>query len=101
MPAIGDLEHGYSTAGVDEYLQEIKAQALEEAKKAVLNTGSLVSCCEQNWEGRARENYVNNLQKDAQHCADQFDALYQILVSEVNSLNAAMANKDEELIRAD
>ena len=101
MPTIGELEHGYDTNGVDQYLQEIKAQALEEAKSAVLNTNGLVSCCEQNWEGRARENYLNNLQKDAQHCAEQFDALYEILVSEVNSLNAAMANKDEELIRAD
>ena len=98
MPTISDMEYGFDSDGVATYLDEIKVQALEEAKNAVLDTSSLVQCCETHWEGRAREKYVENLKRDAQHCADQFDALYNILVAEVNQLNAAMANKDESLI---
>ena len=97
MPAITDFQYGFDTAGVAQYLEDIKAQSLQQAKDTVLDTSSLVQCCEANWEGRAREAYVENLNRDAQHCADQFDALYNALVSEVNQLNAAMANKDESL----
>lgn len=98
MPAIGDMEYGYSTPGVDEYLEEIKAQYLDKAKEAVLDINEIRNHCVDEWEGKARENFVTNLQNDANHVAEQFDALYNILQTEINSLNAAMANKDEELI---
>lgn len=101
MPTIGDLSYGYDTNGVGEYLEAIKVDAIEKAKEAVLNIQDVQTCCENEWEGKARENFVANLQKDAQHVADQFDALYSILTSEINSLNAAMANKDESLINVD
>lgn len=98
MPSIGDMEYGYSTSGVADYLEAIKSEALNLAKEAVLDITDIRTCCENEWEGRARENFVANLNLDAQHVAEQFEALYNILVSEINSLNAAMANKDESLI---
>ncbi|MCI8460979.1 MAG: hypothetical protein HFE81_06235 [Bacilli bacterium] len=98
MPAIGDFSYGYDTSGVEGYLDAIKADAIEQAKEAVLDISEIKSCCEAEWEGKARENFVTNLTKDSQHVAEQFDALYAILTSEINSLNAAMANKDETLI---
>jgi uncharacterized protein YukE len=101
MPTISDLSYGYSTEGVTSYLDDIKSEALDEAKEAVIDISSIQTECENNWEGKARENFITNLQKDANHVADQFDTLYNVLVSEINSLNAAMANKDEELIKVD
>lgn len=101
MPSISDMQYGYDTAGVSEYLEAIKSEALQLAKEAVLDVSEIKSCCEENWEGKARENFVVNLEKDAKHVSEQFDALYNVLVAEVNSLNAAMANKDEELIKLD
>lgn len=98
MPSIGDLQFGYDTNGVSDYLDAIHSEALQQAKDAVLNTSAIETCCNNEWEGRAKENFLNNLRTDAQHVADQFEALYGVLVSEVNSLNAAMANKDESLI---
>lgn len=98
MPSIGDMSYGYSTSGVADYLEAIKSEALNLAKEAVLDTGDIRSCCENEWEGKARENFLTNLDKDAKHVADQFETLYNILVSEINSVNAAMANKDESLI---
>lgn len=101
MPSIGDMSYGYSTEGVVDYLDAIQQEALLKAKEAVLNTDEITTCCENEWEGKARENFVTNLAKDAQHVADQFDVLYSILESEINSVNAAMANKDESLINVD
>ena len=101
MPAIGDMSYGYSTAGVADYLEAIKSEALNLAKEAVLDTSEIKTCCENEWEGKARENFVANLETDGRHVAEQFDTLYTILVSEINSVNAAMANKDESLINVE
>lgn len=101
MPTIGDFSYGYNTEGVGAYLDAIKSEALQLAKDAVLDISEIKTCCENEWEGKARENFVANLTKDAQHVADQFDTLFRILVSEVASLNAAMANKDETLINVE
>lgn len=98
MPTINELSHGYSTEGVETYLEAIHTEAIQEAKTAVEDISGIKTCCENEWEGKARENFVANLETDSKHVSEQFDALYNILVTEINSLNAAMANKDESLI---
>lgn len=101
MPVLGDMEYGYDQGGMESYLDEIETTALQEAKNAVEDISGIQQVCESEWEGKARENFVTNLQKDALHVSEQFTALYNILRSEVASLQAAMANKDEELIQVD
>lgn len=98
MPTISDFSYGYSTEGVANYLDAIHTDAIQKAKDAVEDISGIKTCCENEWEGKARENFVANLEQDAKHVSEQFDALYNILVTEINSLNAAMANKDESLI---
>lgn len=99
MPAIGDMQYGYDTAGVEAYIEAIQTEALQLAKNAVEDISTIKTCCENEWEGRARENFVMNLEKDAKYVSEQFDVLYNTLKGEIHSLNAAMANKDEELIQ--
>lgn len=101
MPTIGDLSYGFDTNGVEEYLNAIYAEAITNAKAKVEDISGVKTCCESEWEGKARENFITNLEKDAKHVSEQFDALYNILVTEINSVNAAMANKDEGLISVD
>ena len=101
MPTIGDFEYGYDQAGMSTYLDQIKSTELQNAKDAVENISGIKTVCENEWEGKARENFVTNLEKDALHVSEQFTTLYQILESEINSAQAAMANKDEELIQVD
>jgi uncharacterized protein YukE len=101
MPTITDMEYGYSTEGVEAYIEAIRSEALLQAEEAVKDVTEITTCCQEQWEGRARDNFVQNLQNDANHVAGQFEALYNVLVSEIRSLNAAMANKDESLIQAD
>lgn len=99
MPSIGDMKYGYDSNGLQEYLDNIKSEYLTKAADAVMDYSSIVSSCENEWEGQARDNFVENLKKDAQHVADQYQALYEALCSEFSSLASAMANKDEELIK--
>jgi uncharacterized protein YukE len=101
MPKIGDMQYGFDTGGLEQYLDSIKTEALQNAKDAVSNTDGIKSACENNWEGKARENYLANLEKDKEHVNEQLDALYNILESEISSVMAAMRNKDEQLISQD
>lgn len=101
MPTIGEFEYGYDASGVEQYLEDIKSNYLDKAKEAVNDISAIQTCCENEWEGKARDNFVTNLTKDAAHVGEQFDTLYMVLVGEINSLKNAMANKDEELIETD
>lgn len=101
MPAIGDFEYGYEASGVQAYLDEIHADCIVEAQTAVEDTSSIETILDNEWEGKARDNFKQNLKNDAKHVSEQFDALYTVLTQEINSLQAAMANKDEELIEVD
>ena len=99
MPTIGNMQYGYDAAGVSNYLDEIKSIVLTEASDTVKDISKIKTVCETEWEGKAREQFLINLQKDANHVADQYNTLYNILISEINSVQAAMANKDESLIK--
>lgn len=101
MPTIGDLEYGYNTEGVEAFIEAIKAQALNEASEAVKNISKIREACENNWEGKSRENFIHNLEQDSQYVADQFERLYGILVKEINQISVVMQNKDGELIKSD
>lgn len=99
MPSIGDLNYGYDKAGVDQYIDNIKGIVLTEACEQIRDISSIESVCDQEWEGQAKENFKTNLKTDAEHLCKQFEFLYNVLTSEINSVQAAMSNKDEELIK--
>lgn len=101
MPTIQDLEYGYNTDGVEAFIEAIKAQALNEASETVKNISKIRETCENNWEGKARENFIHNLEQDSTYVANQFERLYSILVKEIGSLSNAMQNKDGDLIKSD
>ena len=99
MPDIQNFEYGYDKAGVDKYISDIKATALQEASAAVKDIKSIVNCCNENWKAKSKDNFVYNLEQDSIYVSRQFDKLYYNLVQEIESVNAAMANKDEELVK--
>ena len=101
MPTIADFSYGFDATGVDDYLTAIKADYIEKAKEAVLDISGITKVCDNEWEGQARENFKVNLKNDAQHVADQFDALYLMLRYEINSIATAMDEKDQKLIDID
>lgn len=101
MPTIKELQYGYNTEGVEAFIEAIRAKALNEASETVKDISKIREACENNWEGTARENFINNLTQDSQYVSDQFERLYDILIREINSISVAMQNKDGELINAD
>lgn len=98
MPTIGEMSHGYNTSGVENYIAELKAIVLTEAAEEIKNIDEIRTACEANWEGQARENFLNNVKLDAEHVAEQYNQLYNILQTEINNVQNAMSNFDYNLI---
>ncbi len=98
MPSIGDMQYGFDSTGVDQYLNDIKAIVLTNAAGLIKDTSAIKTTCDNEWEGKAKEAFEANLDKTANHVADQFTSLYNVLNSEVDQVHAAMANKDESMI---
>lgn len=95
---VTNMAYGFDVAGVSQYLEDIKSGYLQEAHKALLATDPVKNKCDQLWEGKAKENFKKNFDKDAQHVAAQMVALYIALVGEINSIAQAMAEHDRDLI---
>jgi len=53
------------------------------------------------WEGKAKDNFKMNLRLDAVKVAAQYEALYGVLVGEINMLMVSMNSKDKTLIEND
>lgn len=95
---IGSMQYGTDSSGVNAYLEEIHSGALQKAKEAIKSTEEIKSSCDNNWEGKAKENFLKNLETDGDHVNQQFDALYGILAETITSASEAMRQKDAQLI---
>lgn len=98
MPAIGEIEYGFDAAGVDEYLENIKAIVLTKAAEALDKTDGIESVCNEKWEGKARDAFLENMEKDKDHVKEQFRQLYNVLCTEISNVQQVMADKDQVLI---
>lgn len=98
MPSISELQYGYDAAGVDAYIEGIRAKVLTEVAAQLDDLSEITNACNNHWEGKAKEAFLQNLAKDKDHVKEQYQKLYNILESEISSVHAAMANKDESLI---
>ena len=101
MPTIGEMKSGYgfSKQGIEEYLEQIKSIVLIEASEAVRNTSSIESACVANWEGKAREDFIDQLRKSAEFVAEQYSKLYNELLHEIHLIGASYSDFDQNLFR--
>ena len=95
---IGSMSYGYDEAGVETYLAAIKADLLTTAQEHVKDTSTIKTACNEHWAGKAKDKFIENLDTDAEHVAEQFNGLYLVLEGEINQALAAMKSKDDNMI---
>lgn len=98
MPTINQMSHGVDEAGVTDYIDKLKAVVITEAATAVKDISSIRTVCEENWEGEARKEFLELLQKDANHVADQYQALYDALFNEIKNVMESMQQFDRVMM---
>lgn len=99
MPTIGEMEYGYTTAGVESYLEQIRMIVLDEATEKVKDISAIKNVCLEKWAGEASTKFQENLQNDANRVAEQYQKLQRILAREIVAVAAAMKDKDRNLIK--
>ena len=101
MPTISEMDYGFDVSGMNNYLSDLKDNHIEKAKEAILDISEIKTACESSWEGDARNAFLSNLAKDAQHVCNQLDEAYKILEFEIKSVAAVMLEKDRTMITID
>lgn len=99
MPAINEMSEGFHTQGVAAYIDALKAIVLTQAAEAVKDISEIQTACEANWEGVARDTFLQNVKFDAQHVADEYQNLFNVLTTEIENTSAAMQRFDHSLIQ--
>ena len=97
MPTIQEMSHGFDVVGIQDYLDELRAIVLSTAAEQVRDISGIEAACEENWSGQAKDKYIEQLRKTANHTAEQLENLYSILVSEVIAILSSMDNFDRNL----
>lgn len=97
MPTIQEMSHGFDMVGIEDYLEELRAIVLSTAAEQVRDISGIEAACEENWSGTAKDRYLEELRKTANHTAEQFENLYNILVSEVAAIGNSMDSFDKNL----
>lgn len=97
MPAISEMEYGYSMLGVEDYIEQLRVVVLEEAAKEIRTIDSIKTVCDQEWEGKSKEIFIKNFQDSANHVSDQLQNLFNILTREIDSVRDAMSLRDQNI----
>ncbi len=101
MAEISGMEYGFDAAGVSNYINEVRVKLLNTASNRLKDYSKIKSILEEEWNGQARDNFLSNLENDVEHVIEQFAKLIEVFENEVNSVQAAIAHKDQELIKLD
>ena len=98
MPTIGDLSHGTSTTGVSEFLKEIESKLVGTVATNAEDIAGLESACNENWEGKSKERFLENLKSDVKLLRDSLNQMYEALEVEIYAAANAIIDFDKNLI---
>lgn len=98
MPTISEMEYGGSTAGLDTYIDELRAKVIQEAAETIIpDISNIENVCNQEWEGAAKEKFLENFKNTADHVSNQLKVLHSILEKTLESVKDAMLLRDNNL----
>ena len=95
---IKDLTHGVSANGAYDYVDGLNTGAINNAIKALQNTGGVTTALRGGWQGAAEVNFEKNLQKAVETVTDALEKIKDNIESLVSDLVEDMADQDKKLV---
>lgn len=99
MPSIGDMQYGFETAGIETYIEEVRANSLEKAQNDADDISEIRSALDATWEGASKDAYLAGLVQDIAKFKEALANLYTGFVTEVHNASESMKNFDSNLIK--
>ena len=91
---------GYDSEGVNDLLNQIKADVIEDAKTKLKESEStLTEALDAIWQGKSEETFKSNMHADVLVVCDALDKAYATLHAEVYKTVYAMGHVDENLVQ--
>lgn len=99
MPTINEMQYGFDAAGIESYVEEVKAKSLEAAKEAAKETAPIKDALDQVWDGESKDKYFENLNADVNKFCEALDDLYAGFTTEVSNAAMVMKEHDKNMIK--
>ena len=96
--SIDTVTKGYSASGAQSYLNDLNAKAIDETKTLVRNIDGIRSAVEAGWQGKAEQNFMENLFNGAEAVANSLDEVKAALDAEFGSIEQSIHEQDEGLV---
>lgn len=94
----GGMLYGASEGGVAQLLEDIKAELITKVSEQAADISGIESACNNNWQGTAKERFINNLKKDVADLQEGLNGAYKTLDTELTAVSAAVHDFDQYLI---
>lgn len=98
---IGDVTHGYSRTGAENYRNDLNAKAITETCNKLRDTGAIENALSAGWQGQSELNFVTNLHNAVETTAQGIEELKQTLDGQFAAIEEAWANQDNEMVPLD
>lgn len=98
MAEFSELTFGYSSKGADQYLEDIKSIAIDDAAKALDNYDAVEAALKAGWEGQAREDFWKKFKEEVSNTKDTLKSLSSTLDSQFEAIGDSVTAHDKSVV---
>ena len=96
--SIGEVTHGISSMGAEEFRNQLNAKAITETATKIRDIGNILTTFQAGWQGKAEEQFEQKLHTAAEEMAAGLEEIRKALDSEINQIVEDNANFDNNVV---
>lgn len=89
---------GVSQAGVQQYLEELKVECFDTAKKDLQEVAAIQSALDKNWQGHAKDVFIGQFNESIETVTNALNTEYNTLTAQINNVMSDYFSVDNSLM---
>ena len=95
---MNSLDLGFSREGMKQYIENLRLNMLEEAKKAIDDFGKVEQAINQAWQGQARDRFLVQFSDSREEIKRDLDAEFLDLEARLSEIGTFYLRQDEGMM---
>lgn len=95
---MGSLDLGFSREGMNQYIENLRLNMLEEAKKAIDDFGDVEININQAWQGQARDRFLREFEESREKIKSDLDQEFLDLEARLSEIGTFYLNQDSGMM---
>lgn len=95
---IGTLTHGVDTAGLQNYIGELKTSLLDNVADRINDVDAMNQAFDKGWQGLSRDRFDAQFEKQRQAVIEDLQAEYNDVIARLEELANDYINQDKNMI---